>query len=40
MVVSYIYGYRENGEPIFTRGDWVEFTVSKDGKMKDNVPSA
>ena len=38
VIVWFVYGYRDNGEPIFVPGGWVGFTISKDGKIVDKTP--
>ncbi|MEW6329986.1 MAG: hypothetical protein AB1560_00860 [Pseudomonadota bacterium] len=40
MVVWFIHGYRENGEPVLKPGGWVGITVSQDGKITEKVPGA
>jgi hypothetical protein len=40
MVVWFIYGYRENGEPILKPGGWVGITVNQDGKITEKLPGA
>lgn len=37
-VVSFIYGLRDSGEPIFKPGGWVGITVDEDGKVVDTAP--
>lgn len=38
LIISTIYGYRENGEPIFKPGGWVGFTISQDGMVLNRQP--
>lgn len=38
LVVWFIYGYRDNGEPIFTPGGWVGFTINQEGLIVDRIP--
>ena len=38
LIVSTIYGRRENGEPIFKPGGWVGFTIDQEGKIVNRTP--
>ena len=38
MIVSTIYGYRQNGKPVFKPGGWVGFTLSQEGKLLHKMP--
>lgn len=38
VIVSTIYGHRENGEPIFKPGGWVGFTLDQEGNIVGTMP--
>ena len=38
IIVSFIYGRRDNGEPIMVPGGWVGYTIYQDGKIIDKMP--
>lgn len=40
LVVWFVYGFRENKEPILKPGGWVGITVNQDGKVVEKVPGA
>lgn len=37
-VVSFIYGVRDDGQPILKPGGWVGIAVDEDGKVVEKMP--
>ena len=37
LMVWFVYGYRENGEPILKPGGWVGFTISQAGVVLERT---